>query len=256
MESIEYSSFNSLLPQSIRNNLNEKEFLTFGLEEKSTLVLYYNPFKIEFYQEGILTLSSNSLGLIHYEKKHEINQQQEGGQQDGQQNRVLSESKGEIDPHHGKEIVDYGEDGLAIYSDGTRQEKEEVEVEVEVEEVIKTDDKRRLSNNWEETFGGHKDTKPEGPMSVGMDFTFHYASHVYGIPEHASSLALKTTINDLSNIDPSLHGEYKEPYRLYNLDVFEYELDEPMALYGHIPVMIGHGLTQSINSEKQGRTAV
>ena len=26
-----------------------------------------------------------------------------------------------------------------------------------------------------------------------------------------------------------------DPYRLYNLDVFEYELDNPMALYGAIP---------------------
>ena len=31
-----------------------------------------------------------------------------------------------------------------------------------------------------------------------------------------------------------------EPYRLYNLDVFEYELDSRMALYGSIPVMIAH----------------
>lgn len=31
-----------------------------------------------------------------------------------------------------------------------------------------------------------------------------------------------------------------EPYRLYNLDVFEYELYNPMALYGSVPLMIGH----------------
>lgn len=177
---------------------------------------------------------------MHFEKKHEIIQQQ----------RALSEVKSNDDPHHGKEIVDYGEDGLAIYADGTRQEKEIITTEVVVDET------RRLSGDWEETFGGHKDTKPEGPMSVGMDFTFHYSSQVYGIPEHASSLALKTTIGDLSEPHPSSHGAYKEPYRLYNLDVFEYELDEPMALYGHIPVMFGHGLTQPLNSEKQGRTAV
>ena len=28
---------------------------------------------------------------------------------------------------------------------------------------------------------------------------------------------------------------------MYNLDVFEYELDEPMASYGHIPVLVAHG---------------
>ena len=31
-----------------------------------------------------------------------------------------------------------------------------------------------------------------------------------------------------------------DPYRLYNLDVFEYELHNKMALYGSIPVMLAH----------------
>jgi mannosyl-oligosaccharide alpha-1,3-glucosidase len=31
-----------------------------------------------------------------------------------------------------------------------------------------------------------------------------------------------------------------EPYRLYNLDVFKYELNEPMALYGSIPFAVSH----------------
>jgi hypothetical protein len=46
---------------------------------------------------------------------------------------------------------------------------------------------------------------------------------VYGIPEHASSLALRNTRG-------GKEGEaYTQPYRLYNLDVFEYELNEPMV---------------------------
>ena len=32
-----------------------------------------------------------------------------------------------------------------------------------------------------------------------------------------------------------------DPYRLYNLDVFEYELNNGMALYGSVPVLIAHG---------------
>ena len=35
-------------------------------------------------------------------------------------------------------------------------------------------------------------------------------------------------------------GHEREPYRLYNLDVFEYELQETMALYGSIPYMLAH----------------
>jgi len=125
-----------------------------------------------------------------------------------------------------KEIVGYWEDGLAIYADGTREEKKKVE---EGEE-----DHRRLSeaemaeldrrDMWTEKFGDHKDSKPFGPMSVGMDITFPKSRHLFGLPEHASSTILKTTQGD--------GAHYKDPYRLYNLDVFEYELDEPMALYG------------------------
>lgn len=55
---------------------------------------------------------------------------------------------------------------------------------------------------------------------------------MYGIPEHASSLPLKSTIGP--------GAPYSEPYRLYTLDVFEYELDSPAALYGTIPFMVGH----------------
>ncbi len=35
-------------------------------------------------------------------------------------------------------------------------------------------------------------------------------------------------------------GNYEQPYRLYNSDVFEYEMDSPMTLYGAIPFMQAH----------------
>ncbi|CAG8722574.1 13794_t:CDS:1, partial [Acaulospora colombiana] len=85
---------------------------------------------------------------------------------------------------------------------------------------------------WEETFNGRTDTKPNGPESIGLDISFPGFAHVYGIPEHASTFSLKETRGG--------DGAYKEPYRLYNLDVFEYDLDNPMALYGSIPFMMAH----------------
>lgn len=84
------------------------------------------------------------------------------------------------------------------------------------------------AGEWEEDWKTHKDTKPKGPESIGFDVSFPNVEHVYGIPEHASTLSLKTTKPDT------------DPYRLYNLDVFEYELDNPMALYGSIPFMLSH----------------
>lgn len=86
---------------------------------------------------------------------------------------------------------------------------------------------------WEESFGGTTDSKPRGPESVGLDVSFPAYQHVYGIPEHASSLSLKVTTG-------VGEGAYSEPYRLYNTDVFEYELDSPMTLYGSIPFMQAH----------------
>ncbi|KAJ4946512.1 hypothetical protein JOQ06_024178 [Pogonophryne albipinna] len=80
---------------------------------------------------------------------------------------------------------------------------------------------------WEETFKSHTDSKPNGPSAVSLDFSLPGVEHVYGIPEHADTLRLKTTENG-------------DPYRLYNLDVFQYELYNPMALYGAVPVMLAH----------------
>ncbi|KAI4180650.1 MAG: hypothetical protein L6R41_007093 [Letrouitia leprolyta] len=85
---------------------------------------------------------------------------------------------------------------------------------------------------WEESFGGNTDTKPKGPESVGLDIAFPGYEHVYGIPEHAGPLSLKET--------RGASGAYDQPYRLYNSDVFEYEMDTPMTLYGAIPLMQAH----------------
>ena len=137
-----------------------------------------------------------------------------------------------------KEIVGYWEDGLAIYADGTREERKENPEE----QAAAKSDHRQLQEQepeeeglWDESFGSHTDSKPHGPMSVGLDITFPASQHLYGIPEHASSAVLQTTLGEGS--------KYKEPYRLYNLDVFEYEIDEVMALYGHIPMIVSQSLT-------------
>ncbi|KJH43978.1 glycosyl hydrolase, family 31 [Dictyocaulus viviparus] len=83
----------------------------------------------------------------------------------------------------------------------------------------------REKGYWEETFKDHKDSKPYGrSSSIGLDISFIGMKFVFGIPEHAESFALRDT-------------RTYEPYRLYNLDVFEYELFNPMALYGSVPYM-------------------
>lgn len=88
---------------------------------------------------------------------------------------------------------------------------------------------------WEENFKSHHDSKPKGPSAIGLDVSFPGALRVYGLPEHADRLALKTT--GPGGVDP---------YRLYNLDVFEYELDSTMAIYGAIPVVYAHSPKRTV----------
>jgi alpha 1,3-glucosidase len=93
-------------------------------------------------------------------------------------------------------------------------------------------------SRWSESFGGATDNKRNGPTSVGADVRFAAASHVYGIPEHATSFSLKPTI--VGGVVSA------DPYRLYNLDVFEYELNNNMALYGSVPFLIAHSAARTV----------
>ena len=213
----------NILPDSLRS-LPHTELIaiSIGDERDSILAIHPTSLKFDLYYKGVLQASANARSLMHFE--------QSGARGSS---RKLAETEEEEDRHGGKEVVDYWEDGLAIYADGTKEER-------------RLDENRDTTSNDVEgdNFGGHKDSQPLGPKSVGMDFSFPFSQHVYGIPEHATSLSLPTTTTGSANIAP----KYSEPFRLYNLDVFEYELDNSMALYGSIPLMIAHGLVQ-----KKGR---
>ncbi len=139
--------------------------------------------------------------------------------------------------HHNPFRLDFKRDGHLeikfndrglLNVDQWRAKIEHEKMEGEEATANKEDD----STWWEESFGGNTDTKPRGPESIALDITFPGYNHVYGVPEHASSLSLKSTRGG--------DGNYNEPYRLYNSDVFEYIVDSPMTLYGSIPFMQAH----------------
>lgn len=71
-----------------------------------------------------------------------------------------------------------------------------------------------------------------------MDISFPNHGFVYGIPQHATRLALPSTTGN----DPT----YTDPYRLYNSDVFEYLADSPVSLYGSIPLMHAHSAESTV----------
>ncbi|CAB3397715.1 unnamed protein product [Caenorhabditis bovis] len=89
---------------------------------------------------------------------------------------------------------------------------------------------------WEESFKSFRDSKPFGSSSVGVDISFVSFKNAYGLPEHADSLALRNTVGN------------SDPYRLFNLDVFEYELNNPMALYVSVPYIFAHRANRSVGA--------
>ena len=99
-------------------------------------------------------------------------------------------------------------------------------------------DENVTEGDWEESFKNFQDSKPKGPQALSMDVSYVGMAHVFGIPEHSSHLSLPVTIE---NGDP-----VSEPYRLYNLDVFEYHLNSPFGLYGSIPFLLGQNTKQSV----------
>jgi alpha 1,3-glucosidase len=195
------------------------------------LLMRLEPFAVYLFRESnleagpIVTLGTEQ--MMHFEVRRFKDESaaaaqaaaNESAEQDADENT-------EDEPE--KEIVGYWEDGLKIYADGTREEKKVVEVDQDHRKLTESElDREGL---WEESFSSHHDSKPFGPMSVGMDIVFPKSTHLYGLPEHAASTVLQTTQGQ----DP----HFKEPYRLYNLDVFQYELDETMALYGAVPLIV------------------
>ena len=98
--------------------------------------------------------------------------------------------------------------------------------------------KKQLNTNLgDEHFGGNTDSKPNGPTSLGFDVTFENAVHLYGLPEHSSAFNLKSTRGK--------EKSYDEPFRLYNVDIFEHLNDSPMAMYGNVPFIMSHKKGQS-----------
>nr|XP_031528761.1 neutral alpha-glucosidase C isoform X1 [Vicugna pacos] len=86
---------------------------------------------------------------------------------------------------------------------------------------------------WEEKFENFVDVKVNGPASIGLDFSLHGFEHLYGIPQHAESHQLKSTGDG-------------DAYRLYNLDVYGYKIQDKMGIYGSVPYLLAHKLGRTL----------
>ena len=114
-------------------------------------------------------------------------------------------------------------------------------IELNTDGLLRYEPARASTFARSETFRSHVDTQPRGEQAIAVEMVFPLGDEVYGIPERATTFALKPTV------DSTTSTVLSEPYRLYNLDVFEYLHESPMGLYGSVPMMVSHG--------KRGKTA-
>lgn len=192
-------------------NADQCIFLFGSTDEKSyQLILSASPFKAEVRDsQGRTVALLNSRGLMRFEEYKELHQ-------DAPQHQALFGAP--------KEAQAYDEAGKPI------GEPEQAESQPETQAASESTNVE--TKTYAETFSTFTDSRPYGPMSVGMDIYFPNSDHVYGIPEHADSFSLKDTRPNIG-----------DPYRLYNVDIFEYELNSPMSLYGAIPMMMAQSKT-------------
>lgn len=209
------------------------------------VVMDASTFKLDFYYGDSLAVTLNDRGLFYMEPL---------GVPKPSENTQTAETDAESTEtkEEEQEEVEYGPDGKVIKGkrehvgavnrdlhdgedDQTNPNEHLVSMDDDlypnVDEYFNEAHAISMDGAWDETFKGHNDPKKRGPESLGMDVTFHGAKHIYGLPEHAIALDLPATKGE---------GIGRDPYRLFNLDVFEYELDSEMALYGAVPILYAH----------------
>ncbi|ESK89413.1 glycoside hydrolase family 31 protein [Moniliophthora roreri MCA 2997] len=170
----------------------------YGAKKEIEVVVQYEPLRVSMLRNGKEQVVLNGQGLLHMEHFRHKEEPKE-------------DTKAEEE----------------VTSDQTKTENPRAWFEGESEDAF-----------WEETFSSWTDSKPKGPESLSIDISFPNHGTIYGIPQHATNLALPTTTGE--------GATFTDPYRLYNADVFEYLASSTMSLYGSIPVLHAHSADSTV----------
>ena len=102
---------------------------------------------------------------------------------------------------------------------------------------------------WTETFRKYTDSKPFGPSAVGIDVTFQNSVNLYGLPEQTMPFRLPLSLVNPTHAKGAPSGATaNEEFRMFNSDVFKYQLNSKVALYGSIPMVTAiHGDGESVS---------
>ncbi|TFK26343.1 alpha glucosidase [Coprinopsis marcescibilis] len=181
---------------------------TYGPKKEIEVVISYQPLKITLYRGGVEQVVVNGQGLLHMEHFRNKPEPPPAATETSSEQSQPTDGEPQV-------VLEAAPVNHRAWFEG------------ETEDAL-----------WEETFGTWTDTKPKGPESLSVDINFPNHGTVYGIPQHATRLALPTTTGD------SPH--FTDPYRLYNADVFEYLASSPVSLYGSIPLLHAHSADSTV----------
>ncbi|PWN26815.1 alpha-glucosidase II precursor [Jaminaea rosea] len=210
------------LKLEMAKNDDGKTVVHFG-NEGASLEIVHRPFKATFLREGREQIVLNDRGLLHMEhfrakkakqedKNDEASEDDAAAAIDAPSQLVLSRRSNLTSAGHPPHLA-------TAWADFEQTDPGE----------------------WEESWAGRQDTKPKGPEALSLDFTFPAKAHLFGLPEHASPLNLRDTRG-------AKEGDFTDPYRLMNTDVFEYDYDSPMSLYGSVPVVHAQNKDEAVSA--------
>lgn len=185
--------------------------LSFGSDGSNSLEIVHEPFKATFMRDSKPQIVLNERGLLHMEhfrpkpepqQKNEKDSNTDGQESGDESSSLVFQKRSQFEKGGHSPAVSQAWAGFEEHDSG----------------------------EWEETWSGRQDSKPKGPEGLSLDISFPGKAFLFGLPEHASPLNLRNTRGQKD-------GDFTDPYRLMNTDVFEYDYDSPMSLYGSVPVV-------------------
>lgn len=194
-----------------------KRIVLLGSEYDKAIV-NIDPFWIEFYKKDELLVTLNKRGLLNFEHTR----------------KKVVESVQKLNINESKNVEGSADDNNhePVHNDEALTDSKE---NVDNNDGTNVNEDQNEDLSWTETFKEFSDFRPHGLNSISLDIDFTDTHHAYGIPEHADGLPLRSTTSG-------------DPYRLYNLDVFEYEVDNVMALYGSVPLIWAHNVNHTVGA--------
>lgn len=198
------------------------------MEPPHEMVIEHEPLRVSFLRDSVVQMVLNDNALLHMEHFRAKPEQFPRVKEEGETgDEPFEERLTELRKAHRLKQLRTKKPSAAALEQWARFEQED-------------------GGEWEESWRGSRDSKPKGPEGLSLDITFPGYDTLYGLPEHASPMSLRSTRAPPGG-EAEEEGRFHDPYRLMNTDVFEYEHDSPMSLYGSSPILHAQSRGSSVS---------